>query len=59
VPKQLAALQKEYEDIIRRVDPMLDVMNKRAADMGTMGATKGVILMLGQALTCSTNVCRH
>lgn len=50
MPKQLAALQKEYQDILKRADPMLDDMRKRAADMGSMHTTTGVLLMLGQGL---------
>lgn len=50
MPKQLAALQKEFDDILRRATPMLEDLDKRAADMGKLGATKGVQLMLGQGI---------
>lgn len=50
MPKKLATLKKDLDDLVKRADPMLVTMNKRYSDLGTMGDTKGIILMIGEGL---------
>ena len=50
MPAKLVALKKEFDDIVRRVDPMLEGMRKNVNNIGTMGDTKGVMLVMGQGM---------